>query len=1072
MVKVLKGYSCWNQDTIDSYLDGFQAESKDNYQLFSVNTKFPAIEKVNVEKGHLGDVVGESNFEELVNAFNDNKVKFVCITGDSGSGKTHLIELMSRKWEEEKENLGLHKKEIIVKLDRDKTNLKKFLETLISYLPKPNQKKYLSQLQELDDTISQPENELRERLLFELTLLIESNIESVSVNDPKKDKTIQLRKEILRPFLAYLNNQDQKDYFLGDDKVIAKYVREIKEGKEFDEDNDYKFQESDLLIEDIDIDKLQNTGGQLIGQFIAKFYSERSVFKKICLDLVNQNLKQACQNLYKNKGVDVLDLVKEIREEFYKQEKDILLVIQDLSTHMNMGLRELFQAVISEPSKGDPPLANIRILAAGTEGSINRIDETVLTRIFVGINYVYRLSNEISKNKFESLEEFYLDFAANHLNAFRNSQINLKKAYKKVIENKNSIDQIFQPNIWSENVCNSCPVREECHETFGFRTVQNTTDGKQHDIGYYPLTKEVITRNVKIKQDKLTPREFQKTVLKGTFQSDTTSEIDTNILDNIGKKSFPTKQWREFIHGTSKLAEFTDIGVRMFNSVLREQMKTEYEDAEQLIVALEEFHNFDEIENTSLLQTLGFDQIKQDLLSIDEIKSMETPEDDEIIQTESSDLRIKKFINEIEDWQGSEKLSPGIRKEIKDILLRFIKSLFYEFSIIYKHEHILDKKYIDNIGTILFLNTDNKHSDSEIFIDQSDKALLISLLGIKNLKGKNYAKEYLLIRNSIFKKYENWLESINKNDLDLDDLNVIILFNFLNPLVLFGLIEKNDLDDFNNFVNKKLFERILVFNEIDKDSYETIKTIFIALLNIWDEKYVHETDEPGKFKVQMRDIKYIFEIYEYLYTNKKELASKQVSDFRPELNEKEIIKKAQDEKIISKKIKLSVLQKNIEKLFNSINKKAESLKKEIDNDIYQIDETFDLESYTKDYLIFQTENFDSGSVTDRGVKEYAELIANKISIEKITTKAITELINDFNSEKESIELFRKYKDTIFAEEGIYKEILRFIRASVEKIINHTPTEVDVDLRNDIIKQIEEMENNLQDSSWKEIFKDL
>ena len=148
------------------------------------------------------------------------------------------------------------------------------------------------------------------------------------------------------------------------------------------------------------------------------------------------------------------------------------------------------------------------------------------------------------------------------------------------------------------------------------------------------------------------------------------------------------------------------------------------------------------------------------------------------------------------------------------------------------------------------------------------------------------------------------------------------------------------------------------------------------------------------------------------------------------------------------------------------------LKKEIDNDIYQIDETFDLESYTKDSLIFQTENFDSGRVTDRGVKEYAELIVNKISIEKITTKAITELINDFNSEKESIELFRKYKDTIFAEEGIYKEILRFISASAEKIINYTPTEVDVDLRNDIIKQIEEMENNLQDSSWKEILKDL
>ena len=349
---------------------------------------------------------------------------------------------------------------------------------------------------------------------------------------------------------------------------------------------------------------------------------------------------------------------------------------------------------------------------------------------------------------------------------------------------------------------------------------------------------------------------------------------------------------------------------------------------------------------------------------------------------------------------------------------------------------------------------------------------MISLLGIKNLKGKNYAKEYLLIRNSIFKKYEKWLESIDKNDLDLDDLNAVILFNILNPLVLFGLIEKNDLDDFNKIINTKLYKRIYVFDEIDESSYKTIKTIITDLLNIWEEKYINETDESSKFKVQMRDIKYIFEIYEYLDTNKKELVSKQVSDFRPELNEKEIFKKAHDEKIISKKIKLSVLQKNIEKLFNSINKKSESLKKEIDNDIYQIDETFDLESYTKDYLIFQTENFDSGSVTDRGVKEYAELIANKISTEKITTKAITELISDFNSEKESIELFRKYKDTIFAEGGIYKEILRFIKASAEKIINYTPTEVDVDLRNDIIKQIKKMENNLQDLSWKEILKDL
>ena len=94
--------------------------------------------------GNLGEATGDASFEELVNAFNDKKVKFVCITGDSGTGKTHLIELLSRKWEEEKNNLGLHESEVIVKLDRDKTNLKKFLETLINYLPRNNQKNILN----------------------------------------------------------------------------------------------------------------------------------------------------------------------------------------------------------------------------------------------------------------------------------------------------------------------------------------------------------------------------------------------------------------------------------------------------------------------------------------------------------------------------------------------------------------------------------------------------------------------------------------------------------------------------------------------------------------------------------------------------------------------------------------------------------------------------------------------------------------------------------------------------------------------------------------------------------------
>ena len=1060
-VKELKGYKCWDSNNIDSYLKGFQAETKENFQLFSVNTKFPTLEKLSVINGNLGEATGDASFEELVNAFNDKKVKFVCITGDSGTGKTHLIELLSRKWEEEKNNLGLHESEVIVKLDRDKTNLKKFLETLINYIPRNNQKKYTEQLKDLDDTINKPEKELRERLLFELAFLMEENIKSVK--GPDREKIIKWRKDIIKGFRAYLTDESQKNYFLSDNKAIAKHVKEIKEGKEFDEDNDYVFEESDLLIEDIDIDHIKSTASDLVKEFVIDFYAADSIFVKICLDLVNQNLKQACENLYKNNSVDVLDLVKEIREEFAKQDKTILLIIQDLSTHMNMGLRELFQAVISENSKDEPSLAEIRILAAGTEGSINRIDETVLTRIFVGINHVYRISSEISQNKSESLDEFYLDLTVNHLNAFRNSEANLKKAYKKTTKDQNTIDQIFQPNVWVDNICNDCEVREECHNTFGSRKVQNSKDGEEQTIGFYPLTKEVVIRNVRIKKNKLTPREFQKTVLKGTFQSQTTSDIEEDILENIGSKSFPTKQWREFIHGTSKFAEFD--GVKMFDSVLKAQVEKEEIDAEQLIVALEEFHNFDEILNTPLLQVLGFNQINQDAVSIDDLKLLEGSKVIETVQTKSSDEKIRNLLNKIEDWDGDAKLSANVRSEIKSILIKFIKPLFYEFSITLGHEKIVERTDIDKITKIYFLNTDTQYLDDDIFIDQSDKPLLISLLRLNTVKGEKYINDFISLKDNLLKKYTKWYEAIKKNHVDFEDLNLIILFYLLKFLVYFGLIEKKDTEDFNNFVKTELFQRLSILNEIDESSYKTVESCIKELLKVWYEKI---DEEPQNFKVEMRDIKYIYDIYNYLDENKADLFSREVSDFKSGLEQDSVLEKATNEKILNKN-RLTTLQKNLEKLQKALAKTADSLKDDISEDIYQINEDFDLKSYAKDYLTFQSANYDNRSV-DPVVKEYAESIYKLISSENITTNKIIELKNDFEANLESIQLFRKYRNTIFAKEGTFKEILHFLQVSSENIAKYKPVEKDSDLRDKIIKEIEEMENELQDLSWLKIWK--
>ena len=58
----------------------------------------------------------------------------------------------------------------------------------------------------------------------------------------------------------------------------------------------------------------------------------------------------------------------------------------------------------------------------------------------------------------------------------------------------------------------------------------------------------------------------------------------------------------------------------------------------------------------------------------------------------------------------------------------------------------------------------------------------------------------------------------------------------------------------------------------------------------------------------MRDIKYIYDIYDYLDENKADLFSREVSDFKSGLEQDSVLDKATNEKILNKN-RLTTLQK-------------------------------------------------------------------------------------------------------------------------------------------------------------------
>ncbi|MDN3029459.1 protein DpdH [Streptomyces sp. S.PB5] len=420
-----------------------------------------------------GDPIGErAVLEDFLALRADSGTLLMPVVGESGSGKSHLV-----RWVREQlaDVEGSDKREVIY-LEKSKTSLKAVVSTLIAQV----QSKELAQLKEDIDRFTEDidEESLARRILNELS-------EALEATSPSSE-SLPLARMLVGPgkLAAVLLDPHVRAELLAPGKFVPELAHQlIHNRRDGQADRPEGFSVSDLPLDIRDIQSASGMAQRLLGTI-----STRGDLQGIAVDLLNRHLEAAIKSAANLGAGRLLDAMKQVREEYHRQGKEIVLLIEDFALIQGVQ-RDLLDAVVEAANReGETTLAPIRTLMAVTTGYFQSLEETVLTRIQAATGYVYHLDVPFSPEETGRTE--IASFVGRYLNAARSGRDELERARDEV-----------------PNKCAACPLRTECHAAFGA-----TADG----YGLYPFNESSLVRAVHSTADQTKPWSFNPRAVLGS----------------------------------------------------------------------------------------------------------------------------------------------------------------------------------------------------------------------------------------------------------------------------------------------------------------------------------------------------------------------------------------------------------------------------------------------------------------------------------------------------------------------------------------------------------------------------
>ena len=419
----------------------------------------------------------------------ENEVMTV-VKGESGSGKSHLIQWMRL-------NIPKSKDTHVLTIPKSKTNLKNILELLINELSEEQKKEYGEKLHGSMGslhTIQQKTSKLLDNIAI-----------SIQTSDIEADSEME---EYLAEQLPHLFRDPyfSKEFFNEQHTVISNLVEHIfgDAGVNAKAEKKQEFTQDHLPLNAANATKAAGPTREILDAI-----SSDPEILEAALNLINKNLDKAISYTMSFSPEDLIQLMIEIRKDFYKEGKKLILLIEDFALLQGVDTA-LLQALITRSSESEK-LCELRWAMAVTTGYFTKIVDTVQTRITFTINMDVPWDGDLKKK-----QNYIKHLGVTYLNAVRHGSEAIERWYK---EYENHTDKIASK-------CDTCIHKTECFKAFG--SVNN--------IGLYPFNDNaliVMARHAdREKQDKFRPREFINKVL--------VRNLNTQAADQIKLGEYPS----------------------------------------------------------------------------------------------------------------------------------------------------------------------------------------------------------------------------------------------------------------------------------------------------------------------------------------------------------------------------------------------------------------------------------------------------------------------------------------------------------------------------------------------------
>ncbi|MFF9644194.1 protein DpdH [Kitasatospora aureofaciens] len=491
-----RGYLCWDPATAATTIN---TEAVSPPRAVFLATHVPLrIQRARPEGRTLvkeGRPVDEQVvLKDFLTRKSDTGALLMPIVGDSGSGKSHLV-----RWV--KEHIPSTDKRQVIYLEKAKTSLRGVIESLLAEIETGDLAQLKADLDKFTADVDQAA--LARRLLNALEEVLAATT-SKDVSGPARALTGP------RGLAVILQDPHVREYMLASDRYIPQLADQLLNDRtDGSAERPQGFTADDLPLDIADVKLAAKVTQDLLGQLMT-----RDDLQASAVDLLNQHLEPAVKNAA-NLGTGRLqDAMVEVRREYARQGKEIILLVEDFALIQGVQ-RDLLDAVVEAANRdGRTILAPIRTLMAVTTGYFRELPETALTRVRATTGYVYDL--DVPYDKDDNGAAQITSFVGHYLNAARIGRDDLER-----------MDDSATPNF-----CESCPFQARCHDTFGA-----TAEGH----GLYPFNEPALIRAVHSTAPKNEPWAFVPRTVLGSVVRPVLVEHATSLREG----EFPSPRFRE-----------------------------------------------------------------------------------------------------------------------------------------------------------------------------------------------------------------------------------------------------------------------------------------------------------------------------------------------------------------------------------------------------------------------------------------------------------------------------------------------------------------------------------------------